>query len=75
MDVHHLAKMANQIGSFFEAYPDHDFAVGEIANHLRKFWEPRMREAMFRHLDEAKADLHPAVYEAFLRLQTADTAH
>ncbi|NBS94099.1 MAG: formate dehydrogenase, partial [Betaproteobacteria bacterium] len=22
MDVHNLAKMANQIGSFFEAYPD-----------------------------------------------------
>jgi len=75
MDVHHLTKMANQIGSFFEAYPDRDFAVTEIAGHLRKFWEPRMRETMFRHLDTAKAELHPAVYEAFLRLQTADAAH
>jgi formate dehydrogenase subunit delta len=49
--------------------------VNEIAAHLRKFWEPRMRETMFRHLDAAKAELHPAVYEAFLRLQTADAAH
>jgi len=75
MDIHHLSKMANQIGSFFEAYPDREFAVKEIAAHLRKFWEPRMRETMFRHLDEVKADLHPAVYEAFCRLQTADAAH
>ncbi|MBU3693475.1 MAG: formate dehydrogenase [Rhodocyclaceae bacterium] len=75
MDIHHLSKMANQIGSFFEAYPDREFAVNEIAGHLRKFWEPRMRETMLRHLDAAKADLHPTVYEAFLRLQTAEAAH
>lgn len=70
MDVHHLAKMANQIGAFFAAYPDKEFAVGEIANHLHKFWEPRMRETMFRHLDSAKDDLDPLVYEAFQRLQS-----
>jgi len=72
MDVHHLAKMANQIGSFFEAYPDREFAVNEIAAHLRKFWEPRMRDTMFSQLDTVKGDLHPTVYQAFLRLQASE---
>jgi len=72
MDVHHLAKMANQIGSFFEAYPDREFAVNEIAAHLRKFWEPRMRDTMFKGLESVKAELHPAVYEACLRLQASE---
>ena len=74
MDIHHLAKMANQIGSFFEAYPDREFAVNEIAAHLRKFWEPRMRDAMFKDLDTVKAELHPTVYDAFLRLQGSEAA-
>jgi formate dehydrogenase subunit delta len=74
MDVHHLAKMANQIGSFFEAYPDREFAINEIASHLRKFWEPRMREAMFGHLDTVRSELHPTVYEACLRLRAEEAA-
>jgi formate dehydrogenase subunit delta len=74
MDIHHLAKMANQIGSFFEAYPDREFAVNEIAAHLRKFWEPRMRDAIFKDLDAVKAELHPSVYEALLRLQGTEAA-
>lgn len=72
MDVHHLAKMANQIGSFFEAYPDKDFAAGEIAAHIRKFWEPRMRDTMFSQLDTVKGDLHPTVYQALLRLHASE---
>lgn len=75
MDVHHLAKMANQIGSFFEAYPDRDFAAGEIAAHIRKFWAPPMRATMLGQLDAVKADLHPTVYDAMLRLQAAELQH
>ncbi len=70
MDVHHLAKMANQIGSFFEAYPDRDFAASEIAGHIRKFWEPRMRATMFEQMDAVKDELHPTVYQAFVKLQS-----
>lgn len=69
MDVHHLAKMANQIGAFFKAYPDTEFAVNEIAGHLHKFWEPRMRDTMFKNLESARGELDPLVYQAFQRLQ------
>ncbi len=43
MDLHNLVVMANRIGSFFEAQPDRDEALAGIAEHVRKFWEPRMR--------------------------------
>jgi len=71
MDVHNLAKMANQIGSFFEAYPDREFAEGEIAGHIRKFWEPRMRSVIFDELETVKGELHPTVYAALLSLKSA----
>jgi formate dehydrogenase subunit delta len=41
--------MANQIADFFKAYP-HDEAVRETTNHLRNFWNPRMRDQLFAHL-------------------------
>ena len=46
MDAHHLVKMANQIGRFFEAEPDQAQAQQDIAAHLKRFWVPRMRRAI-----------------------------
>jgi formate dehydrogenase subunit delta len=51
MNIEHLSDMANQIGQFFAAYPDHQQSQREIAEHLKKFWEPRMRVALLAHLD------------------------
>jgi formate dehydrogenase subunit delta len=48
-----LVTMANQIGRFFAAMPDRDQATTEIANHLRRTWEPRMRSALFDHVDSS----------------------
>jgi formate dehydrogenase subunit delta len=45
-----LIKMANQIGAFFEAMPDAEQAAAGIAEHIQKFWEPRMREALEAHI-------------------------
>lgn len=46
MDIHHLVKMANQIGQFFEAEPDETQAVTDVASHIKRFWDPRMRKAI-----------------------------
>ena len=35
--------MANQIASFFEAYPDQAEAIDGVSGHLKKFWSPKMR--------------------------------
>jgi formate dehydrogenase subunit delta len=51
MNIDHLTEMANQIGQFFAPYPDHAQSQREIAEHLKKFWEPRMRRALLAHLD------------------------
>jgi len=38
-----LARMASQIATFFQSYPDAE-AVPAIADHINQFWSRRMRE-------------------------------
>jgi formate dehydrogenase subunit delta len=65
MDAEKLVHMANRIGEFFDAWPDHDEALEGIASHLRKFWEPRMRRELLALIDSGRADaLMPLVREA-----------
>ncbi len=65
MNAEHLIQMANRIGDFFDAYPDRDEARRSIADHLRKFWEPRMRRDLYAQLDRDGAPgLKPIVAEA-----------
>lgn len=69
MKLEKLIAMANQIGSFFEAMPDREQAVVDVANHLRRSWEPRMREQILASLGTAdEAQLKPLVREALRRL-------
>jgi formate dehydrogenase subunit delta len=65
-----LVYMANQIGTFFVSQGP-DKAVPGIAEHIRKFWDPRMRSAIFAHLDNGGAGLDPVVREAISRLKEA----
>jgi formate dehydrogenase subunit delta len=65
-----LIYMANQIGWFFRSQ-GHDHAVSGIADHIHKFWDPRMRKAIFAHLDAGGAGIDPNVKEALASL-TAD---
>jgi formate dehydrogenase subunit delta len=65
MEVENLTRMANRIGDFFEAYPDREEARRNIADHIRRFWEPRMRRELFAELDRDGAPaLKPIVVEA-----------
>ena len=67
-----LIYMANQIGKFFESQ-GHDKEVTGVAEHIRKFWDPRMRKAIFAHLDSGGAGLDPNVLEALNSLKAAST--
>jgi formate dehydrogenase subunit delta len=65
MDTDNLIRMANRIGEFFEALPDPEEARDGIANHLHKFWEPRMRRDLYGQLDcDGAPGLKPIVAEA-----------
>jgi formate dehydrogenase subunit delta len=67
-----LVYMANQIGKFF-ASQGHDQAVTGTAEHIKKFWDPRMRKAIFAHLDAGGAGLDPNVRDALQSLADAAT--
>jgi hypothetical protein len=58
-----LVRMANQIGTFFQSKP-HDEGVAGVAEHINKFWEPRMRRHFFEIVDGGGAGLKPIVMEA-----------
>jgi formate dehydrogenase subunit delta len=68
-----LVYMANQIGKFFESQ-GHDQEVAGVADHIRKFWDPRMRKAIFAHLDAGGAGLDPNVREALASLKAKASA-
>ena len=65
MNTDHLVHMANRIGEFFQAMPDRSEAMEGIATHLKRFWEPRMRQALAAHVDHHGGQgLMPLVREA-----------
>ena len=65
MHLENLVSMANQIGTFFSAYPDRQEALEGIATHIHKFWEPRMRMRLIEAVASGQAqDLMPLVRDA-----------
>ncbi len=58
-----IIRMANQIGTFFTSKP-HEEGVAGIAEHINKFWEPRMRRHFFEVVDAGGDGLMPIVLEA-----------
>ena len=64
-----LAYMANQIGKFFESQKT-DTAVASIEEHLRRYWDPRMRRTIVANMRQGSIDLAPAVRQAVERLET-----
>jgi formate dehydrogenase subunit delta len=62
-----LVRMANQIGSFFQAQTPTDSVAARraIAAHLKSFWAPSMRRQLVGELDAGGAgDLMPIVASA-----------
>lgn len=63
-----LVYMANQIGKFFATQGEGE-AVAGTADHLKKFWDPRMRAAILAHLDTGGKGLDPSVRQAVEQLK------
>ncbi|WP_295960870.1 formate dehydrogenase subunit delta [Rhodoferax sp.] len=72
MKADNLIRMANQIGEFFETMPEREEALDDIATHIRKFWEPRMRRALLAALDTDEAQGMREIVLAALRKHRAD---
>jgi formate dehydrogenase subunit delta len=67
-----LVMMANQIGVFFVSQ-GRGTAVAGIADHLHKFWDPRMRETIIAHVRAGGEGLRPEVRLAVERLAREGT--
>ncbi len=52
MNIDHLIKMANEITAFWSGELGEEDAAKEVASHLRRFWEPRMRAQMITYLEQ-----------------------
>ena len=63
-----IVRMANQIGTFFLTKP-HDMGVAGVAEHINKFWEPRMRGHFFEVFDAGGHDMLPIVKEAAVTIR------
>jgi formate dehydrogenase subunit delta len=68
MEVEQMVHMANQIALFFESYPREE-AVASVADHLQKFWEPRMRRQILEYAASGGPGLHDLVRESVKRLK------
>jgi len=66
-------RMANQIGTFFLSKP-HDEGVAGVAEHINKFWEPRMRRLFFEVMDSGGDGLLPIVLEASKTIRRPNAA-
>lgn len=65
MDSQQLIRMANQIGQFFESMPNREAAQKDLATHLKRFWDPRMRHTILASIDKEEASsMMPIVREA-----------
>jgi formate dehydrogenase subunit delta len=65
-----LVYMANQIGKFF-AHEGPDKGAASIADHIKKFWDPRMLKTIFAHLDAGGAGLDPITLKGLKELKDA----
>ncbi|MBN8911951.1 MAG: formate dehydrogenase subunit delta [Rhizobiales bacterium] len=63
-----LVRMANDIGKFFRSQGE-ERAIAGIANHIKLFWEPRMKKQIFAHLDEGGAGLDPLSLKGLQKLK------
>lgn len=65
-----LVTMANQIARAFAPEGD-DRALPQIADHIEKYWDPRMRSQIAAHLAAGGDGLDPLARQALEQLAAA----
>jgi formate dehydrogenase subunit delta len=73
MNAATMVHKANQIALFFASYP-RDEAIAGVADHFKKFWEPRMRRQLVEYIDGGGAGLHALVTPAVAALKEMEPA-
>jgi formate dehydrogenase subunit delta len=68
-----MVRMANQMADFFKSYGEKE-AIEGIADHINKFWEPRMRRDFFVLVDSGGAGLNVLVQKAAAQIKRPKSA-
>ena len=72
MERDKLVYMANQIAKFFESAKEGARSKG-VADHINKFWEPRMRTQLFERVDSGRTEgMHELVLQAMDAIRRPD---
>ncbi|MGV3721783.1 MAG: formate dehydrogenase subunit delta [Actinomycetota bacterium] len=62
-----MVHKANSIAQFFSSYPREE-AIRSVAEHIERFWEPRMRRQLLDYAHRGGNGLHELVALAIQRL-------
>ena len=65
MKTERLVTMANDIGHFFNAEADKNVAAQGVANHIKRYWDPRMRREMLAYYRSRLEREFPGRYVIF----------
>ena len=63
MDTDKLVHMAGEMAGFFRSYPDDEASRG-IADHIKAFWTPKMRQALMARVAADPTGIDPLVVQA-----------
>ncbi len=72
MNIDLLVKMTNEIGDFFVSESGAANAPRDVAGHLRRYWEPRMRKQIIEHYRRGGAGLNELSAKAIGILATSE---
>ena len=66
--IEKLLKMAEQITANMAFTDDQAVVSAKVADHLNRFWDPRMKAALKEYTEENAAQLSPALQGAVAQL-------
>ena len=68
-----LIRMGNQIATFFSSQ-NNENAGQDVAEHINKFWEPRMRRQFFVLADSSSDKFHDLLKDAIPHINKPEEA-
>jgi len=74
MNLERLVQMVNDIANYFVVEPEHKEAVAGVAGHLKRFWDPTMRQQIIEHAQTGGEGLSDLALAAVMQLAGATTA-
>jgi formate dehydrogenase subunit delta len=68
MHAETMVHNANQIALYFASYPREE-AISGVLDHLKKYWERRMKDQIIDYVAHGGAGLHELAVEAVKRMK------